>query len=95
MSDSQIVPGEHADPVRHLIALVRRGVELGIGSKDQASEGQALMAQIRSIGLTASFFGGFDGMKKLHDAAEAATGCTNEIGYVLNLAWDRIGGWDA
>ena len=92
MSDLQIIPGE-TDPVRHLIALVRRGVMLGVGERDQAPEGQALWAQIQAIGLAASFVGGFDGMKKLHDAAEAATGDTNEIGYVLNRAWDRIGGW--
>ena len=44
-------------------------------------------------GTTGAFFGGFDGMKQLHDACEAMTGNNNEIGYVLNRVWDGIGGW--
>ncbi len=36
-----------------------------------------------------------DGMTKLHDACEAMAGNRNEIGDVLNRAWDQIGGWYA
>jgi hypothetical protein len=47
--------------------------------------------KIRAIGQTAAFFGGFDGMTKLHDAFEKAGGDT----YKLNRLWDQIGGWCA
>ncbi|NCU67958.1 hypothetical protein GWK50_19230 (plasmid) [Acidovorax sp. 210-6] len=50
-----------------------------------------LYARLRLIGATAAFFGGYDGMKKLHDAAEQLVGNTNEAGYYVNRAWD-LGG---
>lgn len=59
----------------------------------QGARGQAIYHDIRLIGQTAAFFGGFDGMIALHDAAEALVGRDNSVGYYLNLLWDRIGGW--
>lgn len=58
------------------------------------SDGGALLrAQIEAAGQAASFFGGYDGMKKLHDACEQQVGNDNSIGYHLNYLWDMIGGW--
>jgi hypothetical protein len=75
-----------------LIALARRMTELrGVSGVD--AERDAVREAIRTIGRTAVFFGGFDAMKRLHDAVEAMTGATNEIGFELNFAWDGIGGW--
>lgn len=54
-----------------------------------------LYARLRLVGATAAFFGGWDAMKKLHDAAEALSGNNNEAGYYINRAWDMIGGWAA
>ncbi len=48
---------------------------------------------IKTIGRTAAFFGGLDAMKRLHNACEAEIGNTNEVGDVLNRAWDGISGW--
>jgi hypothetical protein len=59
----------------------------------QGARGQAILHDIRLIGQTADFFGGFDGMKKLHDATERMVGNTNAVGFHLNLLWDRIGSW--
>jgi hypothetical protein len=59
----------------------------------QGPRGQAIYHDLRLIGYTADFFGGFDGMKKLHDAAERLVDNDNSIGYWLNSMWDRIGSW--
>ena len=75
-----------------LIALARRMSELR-GKSGADVERDAVREAIRTIGRTAAFFGGFKAMKQLHDAVEAQTGSTNEIGYELNSAWDGIGGW--
>lgn len=53
----------------------------------------ALAYRIQVAGVTASFFGGYDGMKRLHDAAEAVVGRDNSVGANLNRLWDGIGGW--
>ncbi|MEW5891250.1 MAG: hypothetical protein AB1768_19955 [Pseudomonadota bacterium] len=55
--------------------------------------GKVLLEKIRTAGRTAAFFGGFDGMKQLHDAAEALVANDNSVGYWLNRMWDGIGGW--
>jgi hypothetical protein len=75
-----------------LVELVREWDQMDKQQRNGA-RGQAICHDIRLIGQTAAFFGGFDGMISLHDAAEAMVGNTNEIGYYLNLLWDRIGGW--
>lgn len=77
-----------------IIDLARRLRALrGVDGNDAASEREAIKEALRTIGLTAAFFGGVDGMTKLHDAVEAMAGETNEIGDVLNRTWDGIGGW--
>lgn len=77
-----------------LIGLARDMVRLRGNSADQAStERDQVREKIQIIGRTAAFFGGFDGMTKLHNACEEMTGNRNEIGDVLNRAWDGIGGW--
>lgn len=59
----------------------------------RADKGQAIRKNIQLIGLTAAFFGGYDAMIKLHDAAEELVGSDNSVGYYLNQIWDGIGGW--
>lgn len=77
-----------------LIALARQLITLrGDHSEKAESERDLVREKIQIIGLTAAFFGGFHGMTKLHDACEAMTGNRNEIGEVLNRAWDGIGDW--
>jgi len=46
---------------------------------------------IQLIGRTAHFFGGFDGMTRLHNAFQKAGGDTGK----LNRFWDRVGAWSA
>lgn len=53
----------------------------------------ALAERVQVVGLTAAFFGGFEGMRSLHDAAEALVGRDNSVGFHLNRLWDGIGGW--
>lgn len=53
----------------------------------------ALAERIQVVGVTAAFFGGYDGMRKLHDAAEALVGRDNSVGGILNRLWDGVGGW--
>lgn len=55
--------------------------------------GLALRKEVKTIGMTAAFFGDYDGMKKLHDACEALVGNDNSVGYWLNTMWDGIGSW--
>lgn len=52
-----------------------------------------LYARLRLIGATAAFYGGYDAMKKLHDAAERLVGNTNKAGCYITRAWDGVGGW--
>lgn len=80
------------DAVSSLVKLVRDYDQRICKSSDDP-ELKVIVAQIRAMGHAASFFGGFDGMTALHDAAEAATGKRNDIGYRLNHLWDGIGGW--
>ena len=77
-----------------LIGLTGDMIRLRGTSTAQAdSERNQVRDKIQIIGRTAAFFGGFDGMTKLHNACEAMTGNCNEVGDVLNRAWDGIGGW--
>lgn len=77
-----------------LIELVRELKSLRGDTSQSADDGRdAITEKIRTIGRAAAFFGGYDGMKRLHDACESMTGDTNEIGEVLNRKWDMIGGW--
>jgi len=81
----------YEDMPTRLVALVREFEELSSAERGDA-EGQALKTQIRLAGLCASFFGGYDGMKRLHDAAEQLVGNDNSIGFRLNYMWDGVGG---
>lgn len=77
-----------------LIGLCRDMIRLRGDTTTRASvERDLVREKIQIIGRTAAFFGGFDGMTKLHDACESMTGNLNEIGDVLNRGWDGIGGW--
>lgn len=77
-----------------IIGLARRLRALrGVVGDEAAVEREAIKETLRTIGLTAAFFGGTGGMTKLHDAVEAMTGNSNEIGEVLNRTWDGVGGW--
>lgn len=77
-----------------LIGLVRE-IESMRGDRSAEAEAarEVVREKIKLIGRTAAFFGGFDGMTKLHNAVEEMTGNRNEIGDVLNRTWDGIGGW--
>lgn len=72
---------------REMIHLRGKTTATAEAERDQVRE------KIQLIGRTAAFFGGYDGMMKLHNACEASTGNSNEVGDVLNRAWDGIGGW--
>lgn len=78
----------------YLVKMVQK-YELMSSYERDGVEGKKLREMIHLVGSTAAFFGRYDGMKKLHDAAEKAVGNDNSIGYRLNLMWDRIGGWSA
>lgn len=80
-------------PLR-LVELVR-SFERMSAEKRNGEAGEELLEMIHSIGYTAAFFGGFEAMKKLHDAAEAYVDNDNSVGYWLNQMWDGIGGWFA
>ena len=84
----------HTDMPTALVALVQAFERLD-SSQRRSAEGQALKEKIQIAGMTASFFGGFAAMKRLHDAAEALVGNDNSIGYRLNYMWDGIRGWSA
>ena len=71
-----------------LIDLARDMIRLrGDRSAAADAERDQVREKIEIIGRTAAFFGGFDGMTKLHNECEAMTGKTNEIGDVLNREW--------
>ena len=77
-----------------LIALTREMVSLRGDSSQEATDRRDIVREhIKIIGCTAAFFGGSEAMKKLHDACEDKTGKRNEVGEVLNLAWDGISNW--
>lgn len=79
-----------------LIGLCGDMVRLrGISTDKANADRDQVREKIQIIGRTAAFFAGFDGMTKLHNACETMTGNRNEIGDVLNHAWDCIGGWCA
>ena len=81
-------------PIDHqLFELVREWDRMDSAERRDSARGKAIQHDIELIGQTAAFFGGYDAMKRLHDAAEEIVGYDNSIGYWLNPLWDRIGGW--
>jgi hypothetical protein len=56
-----------------------------------AEANSADLNAIQLIGLTAHFFGGFEGMTRLHNAFGKGGGDTSK----LNRFWDRVGAWSA
>lgn len=62
---------------------------------DSSRKKSVLLTNIILMGRTAAFFGGYDAMIKLYDAAEKRVGDNNSVGYWLNYMWDSIGGWSA
>lgn len=75
-----------------LVAMVREFGSMDKGERKE-EKGRELLGKIRVSGHTAAFFGGYEAMKQLHDAAEELVGNDNSIGRVLNNEWDGIGGW--
>jgi hypothetical protein len=78
-----------------LLVSVVRQYERMDNDKRQSSVGVTLLDQVKVAGATAAYFGGFDAMEKLHNAAEGLVGEDNSVGYWLNYMWDGIGGWAA
>lgn len=80
------------DMPHQLVELVR--TYEGMSSRERESdEAKLLLAKVHAAGYTADFFGGFDGMRRLHDAAEELVGNDNSVGYWLNYMWNGIGRW--
>lgn len=77
---------------QHIVEIVREFDSLPRPARD-SERGKAILNELVLIGQTAAFFGGFEGMIELHNAAEHLVGDSNEVGYYLNQAWDGIGGW--
>lgn len=77
-----------------LVALVKQYDQMD-RDKRESTVGVTLRDHIRVAGATAAFFGGFDAMEQLHNAAEELVGGNNSVGYWLNYMWDGIGGWNA
>lgn len=77
-----------------LVSAVREFNGMDSGERKE-EKGKLLLKEILTAGRTAAFFGGYDGMKQLHDAVEELVGNDNSIGYYLNYMWDGIGGWRA
>lgn len=75
-----------------IIDLVREWDQMD-KSLRHGPRGQQIHHDLRLIGRTAEFFDGFDGMKRLHDAAEQLVDNDNSVGFYLNLLWDGIGSW--
>lgn len=75
-----------------LVEMVRKYDTMDSNGR-RGAEGLAIRKEIELVGTTAAFFGGYDGMKKLHDAAEEFVNNDNSVGFYLNLIWDGIGGW--
>lgn len=82
-------------PIQETIVEITRELDELRGERDPepCMRRDELYVRLRLIGATAAFYGGYDAMKKLHDAAERLVGNTNEAGYYINKAWDMIGGW--
>ena len=78
---------------QHLVDLVREWDGMDSAERRDSARGKAILPDILLIGQTAAFFGGFDGMKKLHDAAEEIVGFDNSVGFWIHRLWDGIGGW--
>lgn len=75
-----------------LVQMVREYEQMSQNERKNIA-GIVLLGKIHTAGRTAAFFGGYDSMKQLHDAAEKLVGSDNSVGYWLNLMWDGIGGW--
>lgn len=80
--------------INHLIQQVRALTAIPKCDHEEPAA-QLLLTEIRAIGMTADAFDGFEGMERIHDAAEEETGWRNEIGGALNWMWDGIGEWRA
>ena len=77
-----------------IVEMTRELAELrGQSDPEIDTRRDELYARMRLIGATAAFYGGYDAMKKLHDAAERLVGNSNKAGYYISRAWDMIGGW--
>lgn len=83
---NNLSPAQQA-AVEELVALVQQYDQL----KDRDTpEGAALIARVRAMGWAASFFGGYEGMSKLCQAAEELD---RKAGYWINYTWHDIAGW--
>jgi hypothetical protein len=78
---------------QHIVDLVKEFE--AITNRRDSARAQAILKELKTIGQTAAFFGGYDGMKQVHDAAEKLVGNTNDVGYWLNNIWDGIADWYA
>ena len=77
-----------------IVEMTRELAELrGQSDPEIDARRDELYSRLRLIGATAAFYGGYDAMKKLHDAAERLVGNSNKAGYYISRAWDMIGGW--
>lgn len=83
--------------IAKIIVDITRELKTLRGQDDAESNARRedLYHQLRLVGETAAFCGGFAAMTKLHNEAERLAGNTNEVGFFLNKAWDSIGGWAA
>jgi hypothetical protein len=80
---------------QHIVALVQEWDRMDTEQRRNSGRGKGILHDIHLIGQTAAFFGDYDGMKELHDAAEALVGRDNSVGYWLNTMWDGIGSWQS
>ena len=80
------------DIVQRLVNLVHEWDGMDTTQR-RDPRGLSIRHDIVLIGQTAAYFDGYDGMKKLHDDAEALVGNDNSVGFWLNTLWDGIGGW--
>lgn len=77
-----------------LVAFVKEYAKLRAATDLELVERRGnLYEKIRLIGETAAFFGRYEAMQKLHDAAEQLVGNDNSVGYHLNYVWDGVGTW--
>ena len=83
------------DDIAHIVVAMTAELRDLRGRSDYVANARRdhLYEQLRLVGMTAAFFGGYGAMKRLHDAAEDLVGNTNEVGYIINRAWDMVGGW--
>jgi hypothetical protein len=81
---------DHFDVVARLAELLHQWDAMP--SEQRRSEaGRVALAEVRGIGETAAYFGGFDAMQAL-DRETSRTGAPH---HHLNAMWDLIGGWVA